>query len=318
MMLFAPHYIIHFIPVLYKGCPYFVLYWSSRWSLAVSQHNRFAWETFSKAMSGLKWHKSTFVMKWLSRQTSLGSRKRSRDMTAPCPRCKHLVDDETHCLCCPKARSKLLTLFESLLSDLEERQTHPCLIKGLRICTDLWLHPGRPQRPGYLLRELPQCIRQVLCEHYSFGWLNFLQGLHFRSLTEIQLSYFQFIGSTKSATKWHSQLIRGLWDIVEQIYFDRVNVLTLLEDGDKDDHPALPFALCVAKAELKRGQRSISGLYHQYFSHTTPSSLDDMDGSTLRDWLRIVLVNREKTNDSIELEKCFSPGGLYRSWLMKT
>ncbi len=165
-------------------------YWESRWGLSQLQSSKVAWSVFSRGMSRLPSYRRTFVMKWLSGQTSLGSRKRSRVRQRSCPRCPSSHDDESHCLRCMKVRPTLSTLLSALYESLENDGTHPHLVKGIRICTDLWLHPGRCQRPDSLLQDIHFTVRDTLCEHYSFGWLNFMQGIHLSSLTAIQDSYF--------------------------------------------------------------------------------------------------------------------------------
>ncbi len=216
-----------------------------------------------------------------------------------------------------KVRSTLSTLLSSLYESLEDDGTHPHIVKGIRICTDLWLHPGRSQRPERLLQDIHFTVRNVLCEHYSFGWLNFLQGIHLSSLTAIQDSYFQFKNSSRSVEKWHSSLLLHLWDILEKVYFHRCASLNILATVDCEDHEALVPALAAAKVELARGLRRIPVLYNQYFSHTE-STLTDLDATSLREWLKVVRLSREKSHDTNNNVDSFSPGGKYRSWLLSS
>ncbi len=74
-------------------------------------------------------------------------------------------------------------------------------------------------------------------------------------------------------------------------------------------------ALTAAKVELARGLRRTPVLFKQYFSHTE-STLNDLDADSLKEWLRVVRLSREKTHDTNPTVDCFSPGGKYRSWLL--
>ncbi len=214
------------------------------------QSSNLDWNAFSRAMGSLPRHRKIFVMKWLSGQTSLGSRKRCRERRRSCPRCPSSQDDESHCLHCPKVRSTLLTLLDAMYEKLEDIGTHPHLVKGICLCTDLWLHPGHPQRPEQLLQDIHFSIRETLCEHYSFGWLRFLQGLHFDTFSTIQSSYFQFKNVTHSVGKWHSDFIVELWYILERVYYHRCEALEAKQQQDDHDHDALRPALIAAKLEL--------------------------------------------------------------------
>ncbi len=212
-------------------------------------------------------------------------------------------------------RPSLLLLLNALYEKLEDAGTHPHLVQGIRICTDLWLHPGRLQRPERLLQDLHFSIRNVLCKLYSFGWLRFMQGLHLSSLLPIQSSYFQYKNVQRSVDKWHSTLIVELWYILEKVYFHRCEALENKKSCDEEDHPALIPALNAARMELARGLRTMPQLYHQYFSHTQ-STLGDLDAASLQQWLNVIRLNREHLNDANPTADVFSPGGKYRSWLI--
>ncbi len=304
---------------LHKHCTRndLIRYWENRWGFTPSQSQAFAWSAFSRSMGGLPWYRRVFVMKWLSGQTSLGSRKRSRTHQRSCPRCPSSKDDESHCLRCMKVRPTLLTLLDALYEKLGDIGTHPHLVKGIRICTDLWLHPGRPQTPGKQLQDIHFSICNLLCDQYSFGWLRFLQGLHLEEFQSIQQSYFHYKDIHHSVEKWHSALINELWYILEKVYHHRCEALESKRSDDDESHIALVPALTAAKAELERGLPCIPVLYHQYFPHT-PSTLEDLDATSLREWLRFVRLSRENLHDDLPVSDYFSPGGKYRSWLLSS
>ena len=165
------------------------------------------------------------------------------------------------------------------------------------------------------LQDLPEHIRSLFLGYYDYGWFNFLQGLQFSSLTDLQSHHFQSIGSRRSADRWHSRLITDLWSIIENLFNDRRSALQTISDRVAEDHPAAAPAYKAAKLELSFGRRDISDFYHQYF-HTTSSSLEGRSVDELRKWLKVVRTAREAFGGQCLPPDDFSPGGKHRDWLM--
>ena len=257
-------------------------------------------------------------MKWLSSSHDFYQQKRKREGKGSCPRCFKEHDTLEHCLRCPVARPKLAPLLDNFYSNLEDRGTDPYLVEGIRTCTNAWLDYTLLYLLSDELASLPPVYFDFFHHIYSFDWFYFLQGVHTTCITDIQSEYFAASRSCRSVDCWHGRLINDLWYILEHMFYDRCDMLKIASARFVETHEAVAPALAAAKREWTLGLRKISVLYHQYFTKYTLSSLESLSVYKLKEWLRVVRLNRELSGYCQTPPDDFCPEGKFRAWLLDT
>ena len=187
-----------------------------------------------------------------------------------------------------------------------DEDTDPDLCEGIYGVLLAWV-----RRQDIPISTLPPC----LIPQATVGWYNLFQGIHHSCIVVHQTRYFRSIRSGRSTVKWHSRLIRKLWDILSDVYVCRSDTIHSLLPEVEDDDVELVFARDAALVELRRGLRGLPVLYSPYF-RITEECLLSKQALDLHRWFKTVRRGREifESSSPDQLDE-FSPSGQFRAWL---
>ncbi len=166
-----------------------------------------------------------------------------------CPRCNHHMDDLDHAFRCPRAVDTVKLHLDALREWLSDNTSHPDLADAILLCTQKWLKKSREQPTFFLAPLSDSAVITTLSRQYSYGWIHFMNGIHTSAITDLQQQYLFSVHSRKSATLWHSRLIRQLWKLTIKLYDERQDTLDAISP-DLHDPTLTPLSPRLNKSPL--------------------------------------------------------------------
>lgn len=114
-----------------------------------------------------------------------------------------------------------VTIFHTTLHNLElwltKRQTHPDLRHTILGMLRSW-YDNRPWNLPYVADPV---TRSALAAQIQLGPHALIDGLLHSSWTTVQSQYYRSLGSRRTGFRWHSQLVRRIWEIAWTLWDHR-------------------------------------------------------------------------------------------------
>lgn len=209
-----------FVEDLFYGAPV-KQYWSTRLHYDTNGCN---WDALSHAFKRLPLPRQLWVPRWLSSFLPLRSTLFRWGLATDdkCPRCPH-TETRHHILVCSHPINR--ELVDRAIADLEvwltSQRTHPSLSSGIVSMIRSW----STSTPWTIPAEVPSTHHYLLSSQAALGLSALMDGFMLRSWTAFQHAHYQFLGSKRTGKRWHSLLIRRIWQIAWISWQHRYQVL---------------------------------------------------------------------------------------------
>ena len=231
-----------------------------------------------------------------------------------CPSCANPIEDLQHILTCPSTSTT--SVRQGLLQDLQEwlkkSKTNPSLstfiIEGL---THWFKHPNQRMNQRYSHLHQNSSLQHAFSNQISIGWYNFLCGFICKQIVHIQQEYLLHIGSKKSGSRWATNLISHVWNIIHKIWCHRN---TIIHETNKIHSLSglTPLQQSIS-LEYEKGYDQFPCSYSSYFHHPL-SFILSKPINYQKNWFLIIRSAREAYDIDL-IEDDFSSNGPLRKWI---
>ena len=253
-----------------------------------------------------------FTTKWLCKclPTEKILFRRNHSTSPLCSLCSYAEENLTHVLQCPDPTST--NTWTTSISDLSQwlnRQDtdpilHDIIIDSLT---------ARDLTTTELLTTIPhsRSHAMALATQTMFGWENMLLGFIATEFTTTQQTYYEYIGSKRTGSRWTTNLIKQFWRILQAMWLSRNRIK---HDTEAEGTTANTILLRGAiTREYTRGYDTLPRtLYSSYFTITLDTLLTT---ATIyqKQWYTLIKLAREQSHSDILDE--FSASSSLRAWV---
>ena len=176
-------------------------------------------------MKGVRRSRQQWVTKHVSGFCGTGKmmkRWKQRE-TAKCPRCDEEIEDARHVWKCQGSGANNVwdSSITNLRSWLEKQKTQPNIAELICDRLTAWRCDTTPMVQPALYRG----IRAALSNQDRVGWQALLEGTPAIGWSEVQQSYYDWLGVRKTGLRWLSALVQKLWDVAWDQWNHRNGIL---------------------------------------------------------------------------------------------
>ena len=269
------------------------------------------WEVMGKARKTANLKLKIFITKWVSGETATGKVmvRRKQRLYSHCPMCKQAKEDTTHILQCSEKticalKIKLLLELQAWLGTNDTQEELKLFIsRGLLS----WMNTTSISNPN------PYETNTNIAFKYQnlLGWESLLHGFIAPKIIQLQQKHYTEHKSRKLGTKWGELLIIKLWQIIQQIWTHRNNMLHETEAINYvSGMEHLQEAIFL---EHLQGLDNLPYVYASYFLISLPT-LFKKKATHLKQWFLVIRSGRESC-DPDSFSDIFATNTCLRKWV---
>jgi hypothetical protein len=197
-------------------------YWGKKLDLPPAMCD---WQALGKAFQRLTLSRQLWLPRYLTTFLPIGKNLLLWRISSDnlCPRCPQPELTRHHILRCPhvEARAIVASSLTALDKWMLSVETQPSLRKHCIAMLHAW-HTDSPWRVP-LNTSLP--VRNALRQQFALGLHALADGFIHPSWSETQQKYYEYLGRRRTGLRWHTQLIRRLWETAWDLWSHRLRIL---------------------------------------------------------------------------------------------